>query len=188
MKIIATPEVEAKLRKALAYLAEEPKRLDMDIWGYRFDRNNSSQTNIATRIAKEHRIAQEEMPPCGTAVCLAGAIMLACAPEKVKFYPWGGFFDTPQAEGEDRIAIFDDTTPKQATDELGLDEGALGGLFLPNCWPGSLRQQYNDAALLNTPADRAQARLAAATEAVECWLAGDGNIYAGHRLRHSEVA
>jgi hypothetical protein len=76
-KIPFPEEAWPKFKKALQYIAEEPRRLNMSSWIVDVDRvfaEDSSWNHVGYELRERDA---DELPPCGTAVCLGGAVLVA---------------------------------------------------------------------------------------------------------------
>jgi hypothetical protein len=93
--------------KAIQYLEEEPKRFDMRTW--------IVPSNAANLL--------EADPPCGTACCFAGAIILS-----------------------NRLRVRSDSgISLKAMELLGISSASSGKLFMADNWPAKFRDAYYDA-------------------------------------------
>ena len=109
------------LRKVQEFLLEEPRRFDMANW-----LTKASSADIL------------EMPPCGTACCIAGAAVIVNSGK------------TPAPMLEKRGFMVESNAGKI----LGLTYAQKDRLFFVNSWPSRFKRAYRRAA---TPLGRARA-------------------------------
>ena len=173
-----------KLRQIMAYIKEEPRRLDMLTWGTRFDPSSKEKAKLVLgwALSQTESADDEELPPCGTAACLAGTAMILFAPDKIQHIKDDDF-------AADKIFRFGSNTEYLAADVLGLDYYTAHMLFMSSNWPDELHSAYRYNGRQNRDVNaRIQARYEVTNRAVEAFIAGDGNMFVGlEKLKKEET-
>lgn len=124
------PDVNVKLfRRIQHYIKQEPKRFLMSAFG------------ITARTQREWeretmwmQDASEEIPPCGTASCIAGTANLLTGGKRLK-------------------------APIRAAKKLGISRGQSNSLFYLSTWPLTFQRKWFDAKTPEKRADIACARI-----------------------------
>lgn len=126
-KFAISPKAVRILRKVQKHFLEEPRRLDMGIWGRHLSpREKKNRAEIWPEFA-------ESEPPCGTVACIAGTVKLLVSPPK----RWKNFF-----EDADRFAA----------DALELTLNQQNALFDSYAWPPNFRARYQNSRIPETRA------------------------------------
>lgn len=113
-------------QKVKAFILEEPRRLNMIAWMETWTDKDVEKYN--------------ELPPCGTTMCIAGTAYLLSVADKI----------TKQTV-ENHQRKF---TQKAAADFLGLDYNQSENIFHLYLWPEEFAKRYNNT---NNAQERAQA-------------------------------
>lgn len=109
-------ETKKKLKSLLAFIATEPRKLDMNVWLTRFN-PKARVAELRGKGTLNFKQTKSELPPCGTMGCLAGwAVLQAGLDENSRSVRYQGF-------------------PKIAAKLLGLDASQSDRLFLFSYWP-----------------------------------------------------
>lgn len=132
-------KTEKVLRAVIAYLEQEPRRLEMGQWGIIIPNNVDEIEGI------DH--SSQPAPPCGTAACVAGTCLLVTKAGK-DFLKDNGAVKT---RGLTDYIQFPGDTPEKAAQILGLSEERASSLFYfkgwsgMGGWPKKFSQRYKKA-------------------------------------------
>lgn len=179
------PKTINKLQKVLEYIKEEPKRLDMGVWGLRLNPSDKflklklTQDSPATAMS-----SVSELPPCGTAACLAGTVVLLFAPKRQLKGLLNEETETEfvldkkgaKKTVDHTYCTFGDDTSDVAEVLLEITHAQAQALFYPGNWPQAAKGEYAAAAELTTPKARANGRYKATRNYVNQFITVDGNM------------
>jgi len=104
------------LRKVQKHILEEPRRMNMETW---LRTRIQGKRYFAFRGFGVNRAENPATPPCGTAGCIAGWVMML----------------TPMKPEERSYIINVGNAAHSAQEKLGLDYYQGSRLFLPSDWP-----------------------------------------------------
>lgn len=140
MKKAVSEKTEKILRKVLDYIKQEPRRLQMGVWGQILPEGTDTVEGADD--------ANQPAPPCGTVACLAGTCLLVTK-AGTDFLEQNGAVKT---RGNKHYVDFPPGTPEEAMRILGISESKAKKLFYfsewsfeGGCWPVKYSKKYMEA-------------------------------------------
>lgn len=140
----------AKLRRLQKYILKEPRRFNLNFWGVHSEEDPESLRDSGVYDNEIVTILETQNPPCGTVACLAGNV---CVMAKLV---------TPiDFEGHD-LYEFDNSTPTQAQEYLGISMEDADNLFYLQTWgvvDGGWPKKFEKQLLKYTPGSKEYAQV-----------------------------
>ena len=125
-----------KLRKLEAYILEEPKRFNLNLWGEIANPKKYKEIIAECSYPEDYDILQQK-PSCGAVGCIAGDACILFGkikPSKV----------IKELDWELGVYTFPDNTYRLAQEVLGLTENQALSLFLLKSWSWKFDDEGND--------------------------------------------
>lgn len=123
MKKAVSQKTEKVLRKIIAYLEEEPKRLEMGHWGIILPEGTVQVDGVEDQ--------SQPAPPCGTVACVAGTCLLVSKTGIDFLKEYGAI----KKQGSTEYIHFPNSSPEKAASILGISEEKASSLFYFKNWP-----------------------------------------------------